>query len=77
MTTMSLFSVRKLGGQGTADLAEADDHDSHTNAPFLFFKAGTHVGATIGRPRSLIAALRSPIVSCMASGQRASNARPY
>ena len=68
---------RKLGGQGTANLAEADDHDSHTNAPFLFFKAGTHVGATIGRPRSLIAALRSPIVSCMASGQRASNARPY
>ena len=23
-----------LGGQGTANLAEADDHDSHTNAPF-------------------------------------------
>ena len=68
---------RKLGGQGTANLAKADDHDSHTNAPFLFFKAGTHVRATIGRPRSLIAALRSPIVSCMASGQRASNARPY
>ena len=60
---------RKLGGQGTANLAEADDHDSHANAPFLFFKAGTHVGATIGRPRSLIAALRSPIVSCMGSGR--------
>ena len=29
---------RKLGSQGTADFAEADDHDSHTNAPFLFCK---------------------------------------
>ena len=29
---------RKLGSHGTADFAEADDHDSHTNAPFLFCK---------------------------------------
>ena len=29
---------RKLGGQGTADFAEADDHDSHTNAPFLLLQ---------------------------------------
>ena len=31
---------RKLGGQGTADFAKADDHDSHTNAPFLLLQTG-------------------------------------
>ena len=31
---------RKLGGQGTADFAKADDHDSHTNAPFLLLQVG-------------------------------------
>ena len=38
---------RKLGGQGTADFAKADDHNSHTNAPFLLLQTGDRGTAAI------------------------------